>query len=257
MKTTHQALRRLIPPFAMKWYSDNRRAEMHRANSQLSAEAVFTDIYAQNRWGGAPGEFNSGLGTTDTPTVWPYVSMIAAQAAGEGFLGLRFVDLGCGDFTVGKWLVPLCSQYVGVDVVGPLIERNQNVFGNEHVQFVRRDIVADELPDGDVCFVRQVLQHLSNAQIATILERLTKYRWVFITEHYPDQDVAITSNVDKPHGADIRAYVNSGVYLTHPPFNLDPEALTTVLTVPGTSLGGTAGAGIIQTFLYRPSIRVE
>ncbi len=230
-KTMRQVLRSLIPSFAMKLYIDKRRRDMHRGNSLKTAEAVFTEIYANNRWGGRPGEFNSGLGTTETQTVSPYVNTIAAQATIEGFQGLRFVDLGCGDFKVGQWLLPLCSTYVGIDVVGPLVERNQAVFGNERVRFIRRDIATDELPDGDVCFVRQVLQHLSNAQIVAILARLKKYRWVFITEHYPDDEAAVIWNVDKPHGSDIRAYDSSGVYLTRAPFNLPPEELTTVLSI--------------------------
>lgn len=182
-----------------------------------------------NRWGGSRGEFCSGAGTKNSKIVAAYLSMISDKAASENFAGLAFVDLGCGDFRIGAQLLPLCSSYTGVDVVKPLIEWNQKTHGNGHARFMHLDITTDELPDGDVCFVRQVFQHLSNAQIAAVLQKLRKYKWVFITEHYPSDNTAIKPNRDMVHGGDIRVYDNSGVYLDEPPFDLP---------------GGGVGAGV-------------
>ena len=39
----------------------------------------------------------------------------------ERFRGGAFVDLGCGDFRVGRRIAPLAGRYVGCDVVGSLI----------------------------------------------------------------------------------------------------------------------------------------
>lgn len=54
-----------------------------------------------------------------------YVAAVAARAASEGFVGLTFVDLGCGDFRAGRRLLALCAGYVGVDVVAALVRRNE------------------------------------------------------------------------------------------------------------------------------------
>lgn len=177
--------------------------------------------------------------------------MVSEKAQQENFSGLTFVDLGCGDFRIGKQLLPLCSSYIGVDVVKPLVRRNQEIYGDSRVQFVHLDIVKDELPNGDVCFIRQVLQHLSNKQIVDILAKITKYKWVFITEHYPTDNDTIEPNKDKPHGGDIRAYENSGVYLTKPPFELPSQKLEKVLEVAGAGLGEGYDPGVICTFLYK------
>jgi hypothetical protein len=107
-----------------------------------------------------------------------------------------------------------------VDVVPELVSRNQDMYGDDHVRFLCGDIVTSVLPPGDICLVRQLLQHLSNAEILMFLGKLVMYRDVFITEHYPTNDGNIVPNRDKPHGPDIRADQNSAVYLDEPPFSL-------------------------------------
>jgi hypothetical protein len=204
------------------------------------------------RWGGEKGEFCSGSGSRDDEILSAYVSVISKKASTEGFHRSTFVDLGCGDFRVGEKLLSLCSEYIGVDVVRKLILRNQEKFGNATTSFVHLDIINDKLPNGDVCFVRQVFQHLSNSQISSVLGKLNTYKWVFITEHYPTDNDAITPNIDKIHGADIRLDSNSGVYLSLPPFELPERSIEEILEVPGAGMGQECDQGVIRTFLYKP-----
>jgi hypothetical protein len=226
----------------LKSYMHLRRLWLKRRNSRKTAEEVFTEIYTKNIWGGTQGEFCSGSGTVNESIVASYIAMVTEKAASGAFLGRTFVDLGCGDFQIG------------VDVVRPLIQRNQALYGDATTEFRHLDIARDDLPNGDVCFIRQVLQHLSNQQIAAVLTKLKQYQWIFITEHYPTDNGAIQPNIDKTHGRDVRAYDNSGVYLTQPPFALPPQNLQEVLAVSGSGLGKTKDPGIIRTFLYKPSI---
>ena len=247
-----EIVRAWIPPLLIDGYRQFRRMRERKRNHALSTEEVFTSIYAQNKWGGSNGEFCSGLGTTDDAIVQAYVSMVADRGASDGFLAKTFVDLGCGDFRVGKLLLPYCDRYIGVDIVKALIQRNRSVNADAKATFAHLDLVRADLPDGDVCFVRQVLQHLSNDQILAILGKLEKYSWVFITEHYPSDNRAIRANLDKPHGGDVRVHDNSGVYLTLPPFQLPAERVEQVLEVPGSDMGPGQDRGVIRTFLYRP-----
>lgn len=219
----------------------------------MPTEQVFTEIYEKNKWGGVPGEYCSGSGSSNEHVVSAYVSMLVERATSEGFIGRKFVDLGCGDFRVGRQLLPLCSHYVGVDIVKSLVHFNQRHFGGATTRFSHLDVVKNELPGGDVCFVRQVLQHLSNEQIAAVLPKLRRYTWVFITEHYPLDNEEIRPNLNKVHGGDVRAYENSGVYLSEPPFGVPRQALEMVLEVPWSSSEGD-DAGVIRTFLFKPSL---
>ncbi len=245
-------IRNLIPNSLIGRYRRFNRLIKRKQNRNKAVEEVFTEIYRTNIWGGSEGEFCSGSGSKDELIVSSYISMVSEKAYSEGFTGLTFVDLGCGDFHIGRQLLPLCSDYIGVDIVKPLICRNQERYGNKTVCFIHCNIVDEELPEGDVCFVRQVLQHLSNQQILIILQKLRKYRWVFITEHYPKDNDAIKPNIDKVHGGDIRLEENSGVYLSEPPFELPKQALSMVLEVPGSGMEKGDDQGVIRTFLYKP-----
>jgi hypothetical protein len=88
--------------------------------------------------------------------------------------------------------------------------------------------VSDELPEADLCLVRQVLQHLSNAEILHIVPKLSKYRYAIVTEHvYVGR--GLRPNVDKPHGPGTRIPRRSGVFLECPPFRSNT---TTLLEIP-------------------------
>jgi SAM-dependent methyltransferase len=242
-------IRKLLPHSLVERYWSYLKEKQIRSKS---AEEVFTDIYEKNTWGGTKGEFHSGFGSINDEVVPPYIATITKLAASESFLGLRFVDLGCGDFFVGRQLLPLCASYTGVDVVKPLVARNQETFGNATTRFVHLNIAEDELPPGDVCFVRQVFQHMSNAAISAVLPKLKKYKLVFITEHYPEENEATKPNLDKAHGADVRVSKNSGIYLSRRPFNLPADKLSQVLEVPGNETVKGIAPGVIRTFLYKP-----
>ena len=241
-------IRRITPTPVFNYLKLIKRQIKNKHNLKKSTEEVFTNIYKNNKWGGEKGDFNSGAGSTNDELVATYNSMVKEQAEFEGFTDKTFIDLGCGDFRVGSKITPLCSSYIGVDIVKPLIDRNQEAYGNETTQFIHLNIITDNLPDGDVCFVRQVFQHLSNDHISEVLKKLNKYKWVIITEHYPNDNDAIIENLDKAHGGDIRIHDNSGVYLDKKPFSLPTESLKQVMDFKWLA----EPQGVIRTFLYKP-----
>jgi SAM-dependent methyltransferase len=244
-------VRRMLPEKWISTYSDYRQMMLTRRNRQMSTEEVFTDIYSKNRWGGKSGTFNSGDGSHETAVVSPYVAALAAELERLGAGSMTVVDLGCGDFSVGQLLAPYCGRYVGVDIVKPLVIHNQATYGNDHVSFQHLNIVADELPSGDICFVRQVLQHLSNQQIAAALPKLRQFRWSFITEHHPSPERFLFANADKAHGDSIRIKGGSGVFLDQPPFCVPADSFRLLLEVRGILALGDSDPGVIRTYLMK------
>jgi SAM-dependent methyltransferase len=180
---------------------------------------VFAAIYKEAKWGADPqGEFYSGSGSHDAEIISPYVEAVNA------FLQClpsppSVVDLGCGDFNVGSRLRPYCGNYVACDVVPDLIRRNRIKFSNANVDFRCLDITADDLPVADIVILRQVLQHLSNAQILKVVSKLSRFRSLILTEHL-STDPGFRPNVDTATGAMVRVMLHSGVVLTQDPFNL-------------------------------------
>ena len=131
------------------------------------------------------------------------------------------VDIGCGDFRVGSQLriAPDC-QYICVDIVYSLISFLDTRFSSPSRTFLCRDVITDDIPDGELCLIRQVLQHLSNRQIMSILEKTAAFPYVLITEHHPSSVVLREKNSDKPHGGDTRVLDDSGVYIEAEPFDI-------------------------------------
>lgn len=235
-----------LPPWArsaVDTFLANRNLKRFQ---NLPIKQQFTRIYKEQIWGRSPDKdmpFYSGTGSHESTVVDTYVKAVQAFLSN---LGTRpsAVDLGCGDFAVGARLRPLCSTYIACDIVEPLIEFNRSRYAHLHVDFQTLDLTQDDLPEGDVAFLRQVLQHLSNAQIARALEQIArKYRYLILSEHLPRLK-RFPPNVDKRPGPDIRVHFGSGVVLTAPPFNLLPQEATELCSV-------TEADGDIVTIAYR------
>jgi hypothetical protein len=193
---------------------------------------TFQGVYRDSLWGGdGVSRFFSGVGSRGEPAD-RYVSAIAeALAAHARTLGRAptVVDLGCGDFEVGRALIERLPdmRYLGCDIVPELIEAHRRRHASERVGFCALDIVADPLPAGDVCLVRQVFQHLSNDEVARVLAKLD-YPFVYVTEAQPKERVGPV-NPDKEPGADVRfdwrASRGRGLELDQPPFDCTVEEL--------------------------------
>ena len=111
------------------------------------------------------------------------------------------------------------------------------------------DITSGELPAGDVCFVRQVLQHLSNESIINFVKAIkNKYKYLIITEHFPSSKNFV-ANLDKPTGPDVRLYDKSAVILTKPPFNLRVIKDTDVCETYSDSIDGVIKTKLLQLFV--------
>jgi hypothetical protein len=187
---------------------------------------VFTEVYRRHLWGEGQDKipFCSGHGS-DKEVAEPYVQGVKQFIDTHGITSV--VDLGCGDFRVGSCLVRPRLFYHGVDIVKDLIYSNSKRYSSANIQFSCRDVINDELPISDLCLIRQVLQHLSNDQVARILERCEQYPYVIVTEHLPDPTKPWTPNLDIHHGSNTRVDRGSGLYLDLPPFN---RPIASVLT---------------------------
>ncbi len=229
------------------------RKLMHRRSRRWDAKFrsqpavdVFTAIYAQGKWGTSPGgDFYSGSGSHDPQVILPYI-----KAVREFLQSLpchpSVADLGCGDFNIGRQLRRFCGSYTACDVVPALISRNQAQFRDANVDFRCLDITRDELPHAGVALLRQVLQHLSNAQIMRVVPKLYRYRFLLLSEHLPAQPNFLP-NLEKPTGALVRLFLHSGVILTAPPFNLKVKSVRAMGSVPQVIDGH---AGFVRTTLY-------
>ena len=178
---------------------------------------AMVQIYDKHLWGGNAYEFYSGEGSHDLKIVEPYIQAVQ-NFLSEFDQAITICDLGCGDFNIGRQLMGYAENYIGVDIVPRLIEHNKSCFKEDHLEFLCLDIAKDDLPDGDCVVLRQVLQHLSNREIQAVTQKLSKYKYLIITEHLPNG--IFVPNVDIISGQGIRLKKQSGVDLMKAPFDL-------------------------------------
>jgi SAM-dependent methyltransferase len=188
----------------------------HRIYNDLSLPDTFRRIYSTKTWGDDGQQFYSGSGSRG-PVAERYCASVIEFIREHRVRSV--VDLGCGDFSVGRRIVEASGvRYTGIDVVPELIEHHRSSVRNPLASFLLADITSDPLPSADLCLIRQVLQHLSNQEIARALANLGSFSSVLISEGVPVRPKSM--NRDKPHGPDVRALYGSGVYIEKPPFSM-------------------------------------
>ena len=219
------------------------KQDLQQNKKAWPTQKVMTQIYDQNLWGGNKGEYYSGEGSHNPMIVEPYVAAVSS------FLNsfpepISVCDLGCGDFNVGQKLLPFTQKYIGVDIVEGLIEKNRTTYKHSNLIFEQIDISKEPLPKSDCVFIRQVLQHLSNREIQHVLNNLTGYKYVVLTEHLPHGSFA--PNIDKVASLGIRLNKNSGVDITKAPFNFKFKKCEEILTVDSVNWKGRISTKLIQ-----------
>lgn len=175
------------------------------------AREAFERIYREGLWAkNAQGKGTSGYGST---LEFTKLYRIFLQDFLAAYQVRSVLDAGCGDWEFSQAIDWKGIGYLGVDIAPSVIAANQRRFGAANVRFAVADIVRDELPAADLLLVKDVLQHLSNADIALFLRQLPRYRHVLIVN-----DV-LPDSLSAP-AADIPTGRYRPIDVTQPPFSL-------------------------------------
>jgi|TARA_B110000259_G_scaffold188090_1_gene244884 SAM-dependent methyltransferase len=222
---------------------EKKETESKRVKQAWPTKDVMEQVYAMKLWGDNKSDFYSGDGSHDPEIVKPYLDSVISFLTSFP-KPLVVCDFGCGDFNVGKEFVKYSQNYIAVDIVVDLINRNKEKFKAENLVFQCLDIAVDDLPQADCVLIRQVLQHLSNAEIQQIVLKLNVFKYVILTEHLPEGE--FVPNKEIISGQGIRLKKKSGLNLLIDPFNLKVKSNKELLSI---SLGNESG--IIVTTLYQ------
>ena len=162
-------------------------------------ESIFDFIYARGVWGGG-----SGCGSDLSRTVL-YVGYV--QALMDIHNVRTVLDLGCGDWRFSRYINFSGRDYSGYDVVPSVVAANRSAFGASNIRFEQADLSAGPaFPPCDLILCKDVLQHLSNAHVSTILAKCRTARLALITNDY------------HPENSDCRDGETRPLDVTGPPF---------------------------------------
>jgi len=101
-------------------------------------------------------------------------------------------------------------NYIGADIVKPLILNNQQRFQDKNTKFIHLDITKDPLPDVDLWLLRDCLIHLSFEDIFLVVDNFLKSNIPYLLTTTHSQ---CSINKDIPTGS-VRS-----INLELPPFN--------------------------------------
>ena len=199
-------------PGGEKLYQERARRRRERRLARLGdPEARFTHFYLTNKWKNR--ESRSGPGST-----LEYTRQIRMELPGlfERFGVASVLDAPCGDYHWFRHVERPGVQYIGGDIVRPLVDANQRQYGDERTEFLHLDIVNDALPKADLWLCRDCLPHLSNADIERVIENFLRsdIRY-WLTSVHPE----CLENRDIPTGS------FRGLNLECDPFRFGPPLL--------------------------------
>jgi hypothetical protein len=146
-------------------------------------EETFVTIYEKKIWGGESG--SSGPGSTFEINAKHYIPFLTEFIREKEIKTI--VDLGCGDFQIGTLIYDeLDIHYTGYDVYKKLIDSHNSKFIDTtkytflHLDFCNK---KESIVSGDLCILKDVLQHWSSKDIYTFLDYLVdtkKFKYILV-----------------------------------------------------------------------------
>jgi len=191
-------------------------------------EAIFTNIYEKSIWGNNNNDDykgSSGDGSGLEYNQFTYVPFLKTFIAEKNIQSV--VDLGCGDFRCGPLIYDdLDVSYSGYDAYSKVIDHNSNTNSTQKYKFVHLDFFnkKEEIETGDMCILKDVIQHWSVHDIHQFLDYLTeskKFKYILIVNccHQPYDNIDIVTGDWRPLGCDF-----------YPLKKYNPKKLFTFLT---------------------------
>jgi len=187
------------------------RTYWDRRERSESLRSRFTTVYDQSLWG--VSESRSGVGSVKGS---PWVTLAAEairKAVGEH--DVRSIDdIPCGDF---NWMPDVLAGlgavgYIGFDIVGAALARNKDRF--PHYEFRVLDITAQVPPAADLIFCKDLLNHLTDADVKRAIGNMRRSGSKFLlASNNPGFE-----NTPLPETAGASRHLD----ITAPPFDFPP-----------------------------------
>ena len=143
-------------------------------------EQTFRNVYESKLWGNNNiAEYNgsSGEGSKLNYNKDTYVPFLKKFINDNNIKNI--VDLGCGDFICGKIIYDdLDILYTGYDTYKKVVDYNSKIHSLLKYSFIHLDFCnnKENIISGDLCILKDVIQHWSLDNIYTFLDYLVEHK---------------------------------------------------------------------------------
>jgi hypothetical protein len=185
-RSLKRVLKSVLPVSVLRHISSFRANRAYRYVIGKTAEDAFGSHYSRGSWGGRESASGAGSDFAATRSVREELPRLLQKLGAKVIL-----DAPCGDFF---WMqrVPLEGiEYIGVDIVKSVIERNIERHEKAPLRrFMHADITRADLPKSDVVLCRDCFIHLSFQDIALAIQNFRRSGAIYLlTTTFPSQKI--------------------------------------------------------------------
>tara|TARA_B100001250_G_C19729578_1_gene757795 strand:+ start:75 stop:1250 length:1176 start_codon:yes stop_codon:yes gene_type:complete len=164
----------------INYIDENNINNTNIINNETENNKIFSYIYDNNIWNNGNG--GSGEGSSIENNINTYIPFLKDFIKKNNIK--KVVDLGCGDWQSSNLIYDnLDINYTGYDIYEKIIKKNKSDY--PQYNFIHLDFIHNTniLENGDLCIIKDVLQHLCNKDINNLLQYLVnskKYKYIMI-----------------------------------------------------------------------------
>ncbi len=146
---------------------------------------IFENIYKNKTWQIDSADKSLSGSGSDVTSSAPYVEFI--EEIIESYQIKSLVDLGHGDWNMWNNYKFANTKYIGIDVVPEVSAKCTEKYGSKNRQFRSGDAVSMRIPNAEMLITKDVLQHLPNQHVITLLSKLHSFEYVIICNDFITQ----------------------------------------------------------------------
>ena len=139
--------------------------------AENTLEDVFSFIYEKNLWGGKESASGRGSSYKQTKILITEILKLIKKYRIKSIL-----DIPCGDFNWMQNVVNDDLKYIGGDIVGPIVRKNQRQYKKNNIKFIKINLITDSLPAADLLICRDCFVHFSYEDIKKSLINIRKQK---------------------------------------------------------------------------------
>lgn len=149
-------------------------------------EDIFTNIYESSKWGDNKSNNYSGSSGDGSDVNYNKKYIKIVKKVIEDYKINTVVDLGCGDFRIGRLLYDdINVLYTGYDTYKKMIDYHITQHPEPKYTFKHLDIYTNKesIIEGDICILKDVIQHWTTEEIYVFMDYLIeskKFKYILL-----------------------------------------------------------------------------